>query len=266
MYTTKCLFSLTMYSWENMTINNDFHHRSATLCSWKYMFQKITTKNYLNLTNMNIRLKPKNFYSLNQSALIHLLSKILAFLAFIAFKGLKRPKKAEKKTFAKWLRIVQFGEKSNKKNFPSQIFFELCDLGDSRSLTLVAFFWEKSGFWGSRKLVLKKVLVAILCFFVRCSLIYTCYTLQYYYTLHETKASWYKTVFVSIRYSVLHTFFLIWIREMKSSFSHQQTYIHLNFWNWDSDWQILLQYNCCMYLKSGSFIICEKQLEFSSLL
>ena len=43
------------------------------------------------------RLKPKNFYSLNQSVLIHLLSKILAFLAFIAFKGPKRPKKAEKK-------------------------------------------------------------------------------------------------------------------------------------------------------------------------
>ena len=49
----------------------------------------------------NSRLKPKNFYSLNQSVLIHLLSKILAFLAFVAFKGLKRPKKAEKKTFAK---------------------------------------------------------------------------------------------------------------------------------------------------------------------
>ena len=95
----------------------------------------------------------------------------MAFSAFVAFKGLKRPKKAEKKTFAKWLRIVQFGEKSNKKNFPSQIFFDLCDLGASWSLTLVAFFWEKSGFWGSRKLVLKKVLVAILCFFVRCSLI-----------------------------------------------------------------------------------------------
>ena len=79
----------------------------------------------------------------------------MAFLAFIAFKGLKRPKKAEKKTFAKWLRIVQFGEKSNKKNFPSQIFFDLCDLGASWSLTLVAFFWEKSGFWGSRKLVFK---------------------------------------------------------------------------------------------------------------
>ena len=62
---------------------------------------------------------------LNQSTLLHLLSKFLAFLAFIAFKGLKRPKKAEKKTFAKWLRIVQFGEKSNKKIFPSQIFFNL---------------------------------------------------------------------------------------------------------------------------------------------
>ena len=34
---------------------------------------------------------------LNQSTLLHLLSKFLAFLAFIAFKGLKRPKKAEKK-------------------------------------------------------------------------------------------------------------------------------------------------------------------------
>ena len=119
------------------------------------------------------RLKPKNFYSLNQSVLIHLLSKILAFLAFIAFKGLKRPKKAEKKTFAKWLRIVQFGEKSNKKNFPSQIFFELCDLGDSRSLTLVAFFWEKSGFWGSRKLVLKKARVSTVWFLARCSLLCT---------------------------------------------------------------------------------------------
>ena len=41
------------------------------------------------------------FYSLKQSILIHLLSKILAFSAFVAFKGLKRPKKAEKKTFAK---------------------------------------------------------------------------------------------------------------------------------------------------------------------
>ena len=36
---------------------------------------------------------------LNQSTLLHLLSKFLAFLAFIAFKGLKRPKKAEKKNF-----------------------------------------------------------------------------------------------------------------------------------------------------------------------
>ena len=117
------------------------------------------------------RLKLKIFYSLNQSVLLHLLSKFLAFLAFIAFKGLKRPKKAEKKTFAKWLRIVQFGEKSNKKNFPSQNFFDLCDLGESRSLTVVAFYWEKSDFWGSRRLVLKKVLVAILCFFVRCSLL-----------------------------------------------------------------------------------------------
>ena len=110
---------------------------------------------------------------LNQSTLLHLLSKFLAFLAFIAFKGLKRPKKAEKKTFAKWLRIVQFGEKSNKKNFPSQIFFDLCDLGASWSLTLVAFFWEKSGFWGSRRLVLKKVLVSIFCFLASCSLMYT---------------------------------------------------------------------------------------------
>ena len=115
--------------------------------------------------------KLKIFYSLNQSVLIHLLSKILAFLAFIAFKGLKRPKKAEKKTFAKWLRIVQFGEKSNKKNFPSQIFFDLCDLGASWSLTLVAFFWEKSGFWGSRKLVLKKARVSTVWFLVRCRLV-----------------------------------------------------------------------------------------------
>ena len=120
---------------------------------------------------LHIRLKLKIFYSLNQSVLIHLLSKILAFLAFIAFKGLKRPKKAEKKTFAKWLRIVQFGEKSNKKNFPSQIFFDLCDLGASWSLTLVAFFWEKSGFWGSRKLVLKKARVSTVRCLVRCSLI-----------------------------------------------------------------------------------------------
>ena len=119
------------------------------------------------------RLKLKNFYSLKQSVLIHLLSKILAFLAFMAFKGLKRPKKAEKKTFAKWLRIVQFGEKSNKKNFPSQNFFDLCDLGESRSLTVVAFFWEKSDFWGSRRLVLKKVLVSIFCFLASCSLMYT---------------------------------------------------------------------------------------------
>ena len=51
--------------------------------------------------DMYIRLKLKFFYSLNQSVLLHLLSKFLAFLAFIAFKGLKRPKKAEKKTFAK---------------------------------------------------------------------------------------------------------------------------------------------------------------------
>ena len=119
--------------------------------------------------------KSKKFHSLNQSVLIHLLSKILAFLAFIAFKGLKRPKKAEKKTFAKWLRIVQFGEKSNKKIFPSQNFFDLCNLGESRSLTLVAFFLEKSGFWGSRRLVLKKVLVASLWFFVRCSLVLISY-------------------------------------------------------------------------------------------
>ena len=123
------------------------------------------------LTHWNNRVKLKNFYWLKQSVLIHLLSKILAFSAFVAFKGLKRPKKAEKKTFAKWLRIVQFGEKSNKKNFPSQNFFDLCDLGESRSLTVVAFYWEKSDFWGSRRLVLKKVLVAILCFFVRCSLL-----------------------------------------------------------------------------------------------
>ena len=45
------------------------------------------------------RLKLKIFYSLNQSSLLHLLSKFLAFLAFIAFKGLKRPKRAEKKNF-----------------------------------------------------------------------------------------------------------------------------------------------------------------------
>ena len=50
---------------------------------------------------MSTRVKLKNFYLLNQSVLIHLLSKILAFLAFVAFKGLKRPKKAEKKTFVK---------------------------------------------------------------------------------------------------------------------------------------------------------------------
>ena len=50
---------------------------------------------------MDNRLKLKNFYSLNQTVLLHLLGKFLAFLAFIAFKGLKRPKKAEKKTFAK---------------------------------------------------------------------------------------------------------------------------------------------------------------------
>ena len=49
----------------------------------------------------NSRVKLKKFYSLKQSVLIHLLSKILAFSAFVAFKGLKRPKKAEKKTFAK---------------------------------------------------------------------------------------------------------------------------------------------------------------------
>ena len=182
-----------------VVLKNEYHlDGGCTLV--KHNFQNC---DHYYLLLIYIRLKPKNFYSLNQSVLIHLLSKILAFLAFIAFKGLKRPKKAEKKTFAKWLRIVQFGEKSNKKNFPSQNFFDLCDLGESRSLTVVAFYWEKSDFWGSRRLVLKKVLVAILCFFVRCSLIYTCYTLQYYYTLHETKASWYKTVFVSIKYSVL---------------------------------------------------------------
>ena len=61
-------------------------------------------------------------------------------------------------------------EKSNKKIFTSQIFFDLCDLGAWWSSTLVAFFWEKSGFWGSRKLVLKKVWATILCFFVSCSL------------------------------------------------------------------------------------------------
>ena len=54
-----------------------------------------------NLGATYTRLKLKIFYSLNQSVLLHLLSKFLAFLAFIAFKGLKRPKKAEKKTFAK---------------------------------------------------------------------------------------------------------------------------------------------------------------------
>ena len=37
----------------------------------------------------------------------------------------------QKKTFAKLLGIVQFGKKSKKKNFTSQIFFDLCDFGAS---------------------------------------------------------------------------------------------------------------------------------------
>ena len=61
--------------------------------------------------------------------------------------------------------------KSNKN------FFELCDLGESWSLPLVAFFWIKSGFWSSRKLLLKKRLLRFLHFLVRYSLVYT--TLYY---------------------------------------------------------------------------------------
>ena len=61
----------------------------------------LTMKIFRDIDRMPTRVKLKNFYSLKQSVLIHLLSKILAFSAFVAFKGLKRPKKAEKKTFAK---------------------------------------------------------------------------------------------------------------------------------------------------------------------
>ena len=79
-------------------------------------------------------------------------SKIFGLWPLWRPQGQKRPKK---QVWLKMLRIVQFGEKSNKKIFPSQNFFDLCNLGESRSLTLVAFFQEKSGFWGSRKLVFK---------------------------------------------------------------------------------------------------------------
>ena len=77
----------------------------------KELFQKIKCEGE-GLTNVHVgkniqnftcfralysRVKLKKFYSLKQSVLIHLLSKILAFSAFVAFKGLKRPKKAKKK-------------------------------------------------------------------------------------------------------------------------------------------------------------------------
>ena len=42
---------------------------------------------------------------------------------------------------------------------------------------LGGLFWVKSGFWGSRKLVLKKRMLRFLHFLVRCSLVYT--TLYY---------------------------------------------------------------------------------------
>ena len=69
-----------------------------------------------------LRLKLKNFYSLNPSVLIHLLSKILAFLAFIAFKGPKRPKKAEKKLLPKDLELSNLARNQIKKNSPAKIF------------------------------------------------------------------------------------------------------------------------------------------------
>ena len=63
-------------------------HKSGLYCS--KIDEEENTKEELLLPT---RLKLKDFYSLNQSVLPHLLSKILAFMAF---KGLKRPKKAEK--------------------------------------------------------------------------------------------------------------------------------------------------------------------------
>ena len=69
-----------------------------------------------------IRLKPKNLYSLNQSILIHLLSKILAFLAFIAFKGPKRPKKAKKKLLPKDLELSNLARNQIKKFSPAKFF------------------------------------------------------------------------------------------------------------------------------------------------
>ena len=77
---------------------------------------------------MIIRLKPKNFYSLNQSALIHLLSKILAFLAFIAFKGLKRPKKAEKKLLPNDLELSNLARNQIKKISPAKFFLTFVTL------------------------------------------------------------------------------------------------------------------------------------------
>ena len=71
------------------------------------------------ISSINIRLKLKTFYSLNQSVFKHLLSKILAFLAFIALYN------------------VQFGEKSNKKISPAKFFQPL---RPNRS-----WFWISSG-------------------------------------------------------------------------------------------------------------------------
>ena len=69
------------------------------------------------------RLKLKNFYSLNQSVLLHLLSKILAFLVFMAFKGLKRPKKAKKKFFLpNNLELSNLARNQIKKFSPAKFF------------------------------------------------------------------------------------------------------------------------------------------------
>ena len=71
---------------------------------------------------MSTRLKLKNFYSLNQSVLLHLLSKILAFLAFMAFKGLKRPKKAENVFLPNNLELSNLARNQIKKFSPAKFF------------------------------------------------------------------------------------------------------------------------------------------------
>lgn len=81
-------------------IGNNFLSFKARIAMISNKRVHIEGSNYLK-NSLDSRVKLKKFYSLKQSVLIHLLSKILAFSAFVAFKGLKRPKKAQKKTFAK---------------------------------------------------------------------------------------------------------------------------------------------------------------------